>query len=76
MMTKTTTGRQLIDALKVTRPTVAITVTRTEDPIPWDGDGPDPSEPTTETRPGYRACCGTHRNFPHAVGCARKGGAR
>jgi hypothetical protein len=25
------------------------------------------------TRPGYRACCGTKRSFPHAEGCAQKG---
>ncbi len=37
-------GRQMIEQLKLSRPDVAITITRFEDPIPWDGDGPDPSE--------------------------------
>lgn len=34
-----------IEALRLTRPDVAITVTRELDPsFEWDGDGPDPTE--------------------------------
>lgn len=42
-------GRQMIEALKKTRPDVVITVTREEDPYGvWDGDEPLPD--------GYYAC--------------------
>lgn len=37
-------GRQMIQELKTTRPDVAISVTRFEDYVTWDGDGPDPSD--------------------------------
>ena len=44
--TKPTEPKQdCIEALRLTRPDVAITVTRELDPnFEWDGDGPDPTE--------------------------------
>ena len=37
--------QECIEALRASRPDVAITVTREEDPyFVWDGDGPDPIE--------------------------------